>query len=469
MSTILGQQNSERSNALHYISKAIERPLLIMPEKLALIAQVLEGRLGIDASSLQTLVDEKMLAYVSKPGASRFEGDVETTDGQKFSRARLKPYKTSNGTAIISVVGSLVNRGAWIGSYSGMTSYEGIQHQLNAAARDGSIKSILLDIDTPGGEAVGAFETGALVGKINSEKPVHAHVAGLCCSAGYAIAAHASHITAGPTSLLGSIGVVMMHTDQSARLHNMGVKPTFIFAGAHKVDGNPFEPLSASVRESLQAEVNKFYELFVSHVAAGRKGLSAKAVREQEARTFIGSDAVERKLADAIGTFETTLGQIGRSKSRGMKMENDNAIYSAEQHNALVSAAVNQARTETTQNVTQSLTTQHAAALATATAEATAAGATAERERISAILALPEAQGREAAAMHLAMTTTMAADAVKPVLAGLPAGYSAAVAKAAQQPNGMGLVTEQPIKGVAGAGAWDKSLSRAGAVLPGAK
>ena len=53
---------NDRSNALHYISKAIERPLMIMPEKLALIASILEGRIGIDASSLQQLVDEKLLA-----------------------------------------------------------------------------------------------------------------------------------------------------------------------------------------------------------------------------------------------------------------------------------------------------------------------------------------------------------------------------------------------------------------------
>lgn len=452
---------ANRGNLLHYIGKALERPLMIMPEKLALIASVLEGRIGLDASGLQHLVDEKMLAYVSKPGASRFEGDVETTEGNK---SRFKPYKTKDGTAIVSVVGSLVNRGAWIGSYSGMTSYEGIQHQLTSAARDSSISSILLDIDSPGGEAVGAFEVGELVRKIDSEKPVMAFVNGLCCSAAYAIASGARRIEAGSTSLLGSIGVVMMHTDQSARLHNLGVKPTFIYAGAHKVDGNPFEPLSQAVKADLQAEVDKFYDLFVSHVAAGRKGLSAKAIREQEARTFIGSDAVERKLADAIGSFETTLtGMQRRSKTMRTKMENDQLIFSAAQHESLLAAAVASARTQQAQETTQALTAEHTAALATARVE----GATAERERINAILALPEAEGRQAAALHMAMSTTMNADTVKPVLAGLPLGGAAT--KPAAAPNGIGLVVAQPLKPAAGGDAWDKSLKRAGASLPGAK
>lgn len=460
------------SNMLHYISKAIERPLMIMPEKLALIAQILEGRIGIDASSLQHLVDEKLLAYVSKPSASRFEGDMETNEGDKLSGRRIKPYRTKNGTAIISIVGSLVNRGAWIGSSSGMTSYEGISHQLASAARDSSIKSILLDIDSPGGEAVGAFEVGALVRKIDGEKPVTAFVNGMCCSAAYAIGSGARRIEAGSTALVGSIGVVMMHTDQSARMHQMGVKPTFIFAGAHKVDGNPFEPLSQSVKSDMQAEVDKFYDLFVGHVAAGRKGLSAKAVRETEARTFIGSDAVERKLVDAIGTFETTLQGAGRSKTRTMKMDNHDPIYSAEQHSNLLNAAISQARTEAVASTTQALTAEHTTAIASAQTAARAEGATAERERISAILALPEAEGRQAAAMHMAMTTGMSADAVKPILAGLPIG----AVKPAAPANGHGLVVEKPgslaaaaAQAAASGSAWDKSLTRAGANLPGVK
>lgn len=455
---------NDRSNALHYISKALERPLMIMPEKLAVIASVLEGRLGLDASGLQSLLDEKMLAYVNKPAADRFTGDMETTDGDKLTRrVQVKPYKVANGVAIIGVHGSLVNRGAWLGSYSGMTSYEGIRHQLASAGRDSSINSVLLDVDSPGGEAVGAFETGEDVRKLNAIKPVAAFVNGLCCSAAYAIASGAGRIEASSTSLLGSIGVVMMHVDQSKRMHDMGVKPTFIFAGDHKVDGNPFEPLSKEVKSALQAEVDKFYGMFVDHVAAGRKGLSAKAIRAQQASTFIGNDAVEQRLADSIGTFETMLtGMQRRSTSkRTMKMEDQNMITQA-QHETLINAAANAARLEATAAVTATLTAEHTSALAAATATARAEGANAERERLSAILALPEAQGRQAAALHMAMTTGMTADQVKPVLAGLPLNGTVSVAQANP---GLGLVVaSNPVpQHQATAQSWDKSMAKAGA------
>ena len=70
----------------------------------------------------------------------------------------------------------------------------------------------------------------------------------MATSAAYGIAASATDIVVSPTSITGSIGVVLMHLDQSAELAMKGRKPTLIFAGAHKVDGHPFGPLSDNVR-----------------------------------------------------------------------------------------------------------------------------------------------------------------------------------------------------------------------------
>jgi ClpP class serine protease len=132
---------------------------MILPDKLSLIASVLDGRIGIDASSF----DDIEAAYLKQaPDASRFVGQAELSDPND-PKSR-KPYRTTDkGVAIIPVMGSLVNRGAWIGTFSGMSSYEGFRHAIGKAAADKSVTSILLDIDSPGGEAVGAFEAGDAV------------------------------------------------------------------------------------------------------------------------------------------------------------------------------------------------------------------------------------------------------------------------------------------------------------------
>lgn len=453
---------SKRGSTLHYISKAMNAPLLILPEKLAVVASVLEGRIGIDASGLlDDMVDPDLVDAAKRPSAgvsdeALDDGGIVIPSGSAQPKQR-KLYAVVGRTAVIPVHGSLVNRGAWIGSYSGMTSYDGIKRQLAAAVADSDVANIVLDIDSPGGEATGAFETGAFVGKVNARKPVVAMVNGLCCSAAYAIASHAGRIVTGPTSIVGSIGVVMMHVDRSEQLRSEGVKPTFIYAGSHKVDGNSAEPLTDDVKSALQASVDKLYGMFVDHVVSGRKSLSALAVRRTEARTFIGADAVDMKLADAVGSFESTLAEMQtRSTIRRTTMSTETPAPAAEAPAAVEAPAVATPAAEApVAPVVAAAPAADAAALDAARAE----GAAAERARINAIISLPEAQGREGSAMHLAMTTSMSAEQVKPVLAGLPA-----VGAKAHQASGLGLVVSSSPAAPAASG-WDGALKRAGASL----
>nr|WP_283771491.1 S49 family peptidase [Chelatococcus sp. YT9] len=283
------------------------------------------------------------------PRASRFIGDYRTgPDG------RPTPYRvTADGTAIISIIRELVNRGAWVGASSGLVSYEGLSHSLRTAARDPQVSAILLDLESPGGEAGGAFETAALVRKVREEKPVIAMVNGMAASAAYAIASGASRIISIPTGLAGSIGVIMLHIDISEYLAAEGVKPTLIFAGAHKVDGNPYGRLPDAVRARFQKDIDAFYSLFVQCVAAGRKGLSAAAIRSTEAETFLGREAVRRGLADDLGTLEEVIdakpSRLGRasvrstsiSSTRGSTMTSDTiSVSEAHEFIAMTPAAV---------------------------------------------------------------------------------------------------------------------------------
>jgi signal peptide peptidase SppA len=160
-----------------------------------------------------------------------------------------------------------VSRGAWVGASSGLTSYEGIKAQLDAALADPKVTAIVLDVHSPGGEVIGAFELGDAVRAAAVVKPVVAVANGMMASAAYAISAGATRIVAAPSAVVGSIGVVMMHADYSRRLDKEGITVTLLHAGAHKVDGNPFEPLTDQVKADLQAEINAVYDQFIATVA----------------------------------------------------------------------------------------------------------------------------------------------------------------------------------------------------------
>lgn len=360
------------STLLHIADRALNRPLLITPDKAQVILSVLAARIRVNA-----------------PEASRFEGDnierdadgntVWGIDAWGDRVPKRKPYNVKDGVGIITITGSLVNRGAWIGASSGLTSYEGIGHQLKAATADDAVKAVILDMSTPGGEATGAFETADMVRQLAAKKRTVAVVNGMAASAGYAIASAASEIVTTETGVSGSIGVVMLHADYSRWLANEGVKPTLIFAGAHKVDGNPFEPLAADVRDDLQAEVTAFYDLFLKTVAKGRGArLTAAAARKTEARTFIGQAAVDAGIADRVGSFETVLAELTRAvaPSGGARSNSQPRRTSMSENSGAPGAEMNS-------GITQA---QHDTAVTAARTEGHSAGFKAATDRIGAIL-----------------------------------------------------------------------------------
>ncbi len=220
----------------------------------------------------------------------------------------------TGGIAIIPITGTLVRRTVGLEAQSGLTSYAEIAEQVQQAVADPSVRAILLDLDSPGGQAGGVFDLADQIYAARQAKPVWAVANEDAFSAAYALAASAQRLYVTRTGGVGSIGVIAMHLDQSQADTDEGLKYSPIFAGAHKNDYSPHEPLADPARASLQAEVDRVYGLFVEGVARGRN-LSTEAVRATEAALFFGENGVAAGLADKIGTFEDALANLSTSLS----------------------------------------------------------------------------------------------------------------------------------------------------------
>lgn len=373
---------------LHIAGLFFGRPLLVTPEAAEIVSSFLMGRMGLE------LPDGQATWEPPEEEASRFSGGRPV-----FQDGAYRGYQMAdNGVGVVTVMGKLVNRGAWMNSSSGLTSFEGLQAQLRNAAKDPAVRAIALDMETPGGTVQGTFETADLVRRISAEKPVVAIANGYAASAGYAIASAASRIVVPPSGEVGSIGVVMVHLDRSGQLTKAGVKPTLIFAGAHKVDGNPFAALPEDTRDRFQAGVNATYDTFVKTVAQGRKKMTEQAVRDTEARMFTGQEAVDAGLADAVSTFEEAITEVARQRSFH-PITSTRMTMSELTTGAPAPDAVSRA--------------DHNAAVEAARAQ----GAKDATARIQAILGADEAKGRSKLANHLAFKSTMSADEAKGMLA----------------------------------------------------
>jgi capsid assembly protease len=212
---------------------------------------------------------------------------------------------TPNGTAIISIVGTLVKRAGTIDAASGLISYASIENMILEAATDPAVKGILLDVDSPGGEVGGVFDLANMIKEARGTKPIWA-VADDAFSAAYLLASAADRIYISQTSGVGSIGVIAVHVDVSEQDAKEGRQFTTVFAGARKNDFSSHEPLSDGARSNLQKEVDRLYGMFTGVVASNRN-LTDVAIRTTEACLFFGENAIKAGLADKIGTIREAL------------------------------------------------------------------------------------------------------------------------------------------------------------------
>ena len=299
------------AKSLLRISQAIfNSPLMIVPEKLEAILWAIGPRLDTDQSSLRSFL-------ASRPPRSPSFGywdasvhwDDDEDDYDSTPKQAKKPYEqTDAGVAIISVKGVLMKEGGWMSALSGCSSYASIKKATIAAMDDPTVRAVLFNVDSPGGTTHGCFELSDLIHSFRGKKPTLAIANDLAASAAYALASSADRVVLTRTAGVGSIGVFCLHCDQSSADGQAGVKYTYIFAGEHKVDGNPHEPLSKSAYASVKAEVDREYGIFVATVARNR-GVDPKSVIGTKAEVLFDPLAIPL-LADSVGTYDSALADL---------------------------------------------------------------------------------------------------------------------------------------------------------------
>lgn len=366
----------------HITSLLFNAPLMIEPSKLDAIILGLSSRLGVNS-------------YAPAPGL------YTTHQGERKDSG----YRQVGNVAVIDVHGVTAHRGGFGADSSYVLGYNQIARRMHDAVSDPHIKSIVLSMDSPGGEVSGAFDLAQSIYSARQHKPVIAVANDVAASAGYLIASAASELYVTQTAQVGSIGVVMRHADFSKKLDADGIQVTHIFAGKHKVDGNAYEPLPDDVRDKFAQEINAVYGMFVSAVAKHR-GIQAEAVRSTEAGMFMPEVAIKSGLADGVQTLDETIDKLlsksgGAGSRRNMQSTMEKTQMTEETNSEPTQIDVDAVKKEA-----------HAVGFAE--------GQTAERARIGEILCCDEAEGREALAKHFAFATDMNAEAAKKSLAVSP-------------------------------------------------
>ena len=187
------------------------------------------------------------------------------------------------------------------------TPADEVVDQIEAADDDDAVDALVVELNTPGGEIVPSDDIRAAATSFDG--PTVAYATDTCASGGYWIASGCDELWARENSLVGSIGVIGSRPNAADLADRLGVSYERFAAGKYKDAGNPLKEPTDDDRAYLQGLIDEFYDDFVERVAEGR-GMDPDAVRETEARVYLGREAHDHGLVDAVGDREAVLDRV---------------------------------------------------------------------------------------------------------------------------------------------------------------
>lgn len=208
--------------------------------------------------------------------------------------------------ALIDVRGLIVDspRSAWLGEST--NPVDDLVARLEKAADDREVRAVLLRINSPGGGVAASETMYREVRRFREKtgKPVVISMGEVAASGGYYLALAGDEIFAQPTTITGSIGVIIPSINFSGALNRWGIESRAIKSGRNKDLGNPLEPRQESHTAVLQLLVDDFYASFRALVIERRspRGLAATEIDSlTDGRVFSGAEAARLGLVDQTG------------------------------------------------------------------------------------------------------------------------------------------------------------------------
>lgn len=282
------------------ISRITGAPWLIQSEALGTIIEV----------ASRGVPDEAALAAWKNDAAREA---LATRQGDRLGNS--PSAKVRDGIAIIPVAGPIFRYSNLFTAFSGATSLGDLAENLQAAMSDSRVRGILLEIDSPGGEATGIDQAAALVADAARLKPTVAFVEGYAMSAAYWLASAAGEIVISSTGMVGSLGAVFNIADRTEAESKAGMRRYRIVST--QTPNKLFDPGTETGAAKLQALADRLADEFLGAAAANR-GLTVEELlaASDGGGSLMGADAVAVRLGDSVGGFEETLARLAAGDAK---------------------------------------------------------------------------------------------------------------------------------------------------------
>ncbi len=244
---------------------------------------------------------QKPDAMLAKPG--------NRMDGTRYVQVR-------DGVAVIDLNGVIAKRmNLFEEMCFGGASTEILLRDFHAAIDSPNVESVVLNIDSPGGEAFGINELAQAIYDARGKKPIKAYISGLGCSGAYWIATAAEEIIIDKSAFVGSIGVVTAWMDDKEFYQMMGIRREVVTSS-----NAPFKRLdfdNEEHRAELQKELDSLESVFIKAVARNRKVTVDQVKKDfNQGGVLAGADAVKAGMADRTGSLEDVIRGLRSKRSK---------------------------------------------------------------------------------------------------------------------------------------------------------
>lgn len=283
-----------------------------------LVEGIATGR-GIDPAAVRAAFDR---APISADAALEAGLVTAVTDEDAWNEAPSIPARAYPGRpsplpglprrarlAVVEVRGA-IRDGQYEDPAPTGATIQAVVQSLDAARRSRRIKGVLLHVDSPGGSATASERMWQAVRRLAEEKPVIAWMGDYAASGGYYVASAAHDIVATPSTLTGSVGVIMAKPVIAGLLDKLGVRQVRFERGAHAGLLSPGRRFLDSERVALEGHIQRTYGLFLDRVCTGRERERAWLEPLAQGRVWTGAQAEGHGMVDRLGTEDDAIRQL---------------------------------------------------------------------------------------------------------------------------------------------------------------
>lgn len=213
-------------------------------------------------------------------------------------RRLFTPISRARKVALVNLSGAI-----GVGAAGRGITLPGTRELLRQLAENPRVAGVILHIDSPGGSAIASELLHREISRLDARKPVVAWLGDVAASGGYYLAVATRHITAQPTTITGSIGVISARPVTSALFDKLGVRHEVVKLAPYADLYRGPRALDAREAALVQAETHRYYQRFLDAVQAGRKRERAEIQTLAGGRVWSGRDACTHGLVDALGGY----------------------------------------------------------------------------------------------------------------------------------------------------------------------